>query len=42
MHLRSKQFKPLGETPPIKLYWKSSKDTAELELKSEILYPAKA
>ncbi|MGB0657152.1 MAG: GyrI-like domain-containing protein, partial [Flavobacteriaceae bacterium] len=42
MHLRSKQFKPLGKTPPMELYWNSPKDTAELELKSEILFPAKA
>ena len=42
MHLRSKQFKPLKKTPPMEVYWNNPKDTSELELKSEILFPAKA
>jgi hypothetical protein len=42
MHLRSKQFKPLKKTTPMEVYWNNPKDTSELELKSEILFPAKA
>ena len=41
MHSRAKQFKPLGKRAPMEVYWNSPKDTEELKLKSEILFPAR-
>ena len=41
MHMRSKRFNALKKAPPMEVYWNSPKDTAELKLKTEILFPAK-
>lgn len=41
MHQRSKKFKPLKKYPPFEVYWNSPKDTPAMELKNEILFPAK-
>ena len=41
MHMRNKKFKPIKKQAPFEVYWNSPKDTPELELKSEILFPAK-
>ena len=41
MHLRAKKFPSLGKFSPMEVYWNSPKDTPELELKSEIRFPAK-
>jgi predicted transcriptional regulator YdeE len=41
MHMRAKKFKPSKKFPPMEIYLNSPKDTDELKLKTEILFPAK-
>lgn len=41
MHLRAKKFKPSKKFPPMEIYLNSPKDTDELKLKTEILFPAR-
>jgi predicted transcriptional regulator YdeE len=41
IQMRAKKFKPSKKFPPMEIYLNSPKDTDELKLKTEILFPAK-